>query len=182
MDLLDGKKRENIASYVISMWHIEDLMRACRFDPDALERTLVAPMEADEETKEEVRSWYGSIMQRMLEQGLEQQGHLSEVSEVIGELEFLHTSLVTAILDEDYTLLYEKAAGDIDTLRQQAGEDARGPVETALTAVYGVMVLRARGDAVSEATEEAEGHIRRMLEDLAQHYRHMHKLPGVSMN
>ena len=44
MGLLDDKKRDNIASYVISMWHIEDLMRASRFDMSVVEDRLIAPI------------------------------------------------------------------------------------------------------------------------------------------
>ena len=44
MDLLARKKQENIADYVISMWHIEDLMRASRFDMSVVEDRLIAPI------------------------------------------------------------------------------------------------------------------------------------------
>ena len=183
MDLLDSKKQDNIAGYVISMWHIQDLMPACRFDIDAVERMLVAPIDADEESKAEVRDWYAGIMQRMLEQDLEQTGHLSEVQEVIDELEALHHTLVQNMPDDDYSMLYEKAAPGLEVLnKQEDGEEAPGPIHTGLTAVYGVMVLRAKEQPISDATLEAEGHIRRMLEELSSHYRHMRKLPGVSLN
>ena len=44
------------------------------------------------------------------------------------------------------------------------------------------MLLRAQGKEVSESTAEAEGHMRLLLEALGLHYKHMRKLPGVSMN
>jgi hypothetical protein len=40
MGPLDDKKRENIAGYVISMWHVEDLMRANAFDLQKVEELL----------------------------------------------------------------------------------------------------------------------------------------------
>ena len=86
MDLLDDKKRNNIASYVISMWHIEDLMRANQFDLRKLDEQLIEPMDADEDARSEVRAWYADIIDRMKAQGLEQRGHLSEVEEVMMEL------------------------------------------------------------------------------------------------
>ncbi|HRH69903.1 MAG: DUF4924 family protein [Flavobacteriales bacterium] len=183
MGLLDEKKRNNIASYVISMWHIEDLMRANQFDLRKLEEQLIAPMEADEEARAEVRTWYAGIVERMKEQGLEKRGHLSEVEEVMNELEFLHRTLVEVLNDETYDALYAAATPGIASLQQQAGEeDAEGPVATCFTAIYGVMVLRAQGRTVSDSTAEAEGHMRKLLELLGQHYKQMRKLPGVSMN
>lgn len=182
MGLLDEKKRTNIASYVISMWHIEDLMRANQFDLRKLEEQLIAPMEADEDARAEVRAWYADIVDRMKEQGLETRGHLSEVEEVMNELEFLHRTLVDVLNDENYDVLYAAATPGIASLQQQAGEEAIGPIATCFTAIYGVMVLRAQGRTVSDSTTEAEGHMRKLLEVLGQHYKQMRKLPGISMN
>jgi hypothetical protein len=181
-DLLAAKKRENIAGYVISMWHIEDLVRASGFNMDVLAQRLIEPMDLNAEEAAEVRGWYAGIMARMREQGLERSGHLIEVEEVLNELEFLHRSLVDVLNDEAYDSAYEAARPGIATLQEQAGEEAKGIVETCFTAVYGVMLLRAQGSAVSEATAQAENAIRQLLERLSQHYRQMRKLPGVSMN
>lgn len=182
MDPLAHKKEENIAGYVISMWHLEDLIRASRFDMDVIEQRLIAPMEADAEARAEVRDWYQDIAERMQAEGVERSGHLSEVEEVLNELEFLHRSLMDVLHDEEYETLYAQAAPGIGTLQKQAGEDALPPIETCFTAVYGVMLLRAQEREVAEATAEAERHIRRLLERLAVHYRQMRRLPGVSMN
>ncbi len=182
MDPLAHKKQENIASYVISMWHLEDLLRASGFDMGTIEQQLIAPVEGDEETQEEVRAWYRDLVARMHSEGVEHYGHLSEVEEVLNELEMLHRSLIDVLNDEEYEALYAQALPGINTLQQQAGEDALPPIETCFTAVYGVMVLRARQKPVAVGTAEAEKHMRHLLEHLAKHYRHMHRLPGVSLN
>jgi flagellin-specific chaperone FliS len=182
MGLLDDKKRDNIASYVISMWHIEDLMRANDFDMDKLEEVLIAPMEADEDARAEVRGWYAGVVTRMKEQGLQVRGHLSEVEEVLTELEFLHNTLHDVLNDSEYDQLFAAAEPGITALQRQADENADGPITTCFTAIYGVMVLRAREQAVSESTAEAEQHMRKLLERLSQHYKQMRKLPGISMN
>lgn len=182
MGLLDDKKRTNIAGYIISMWHVEDLMRANRFDMTLVEELLIGPMDADEHAKADARSVYDTIIKRMKEQGLERQGHLHEVEEVLNELEFLHNSLLRVVNDKDYNALFAAAQGDIAALQHQADEQADGPITTCFTAIYGVLLLRAQGKAVSPATSEAEGHFRRLLDALSRHYRQMRKLPGFSMN
>ncbi|HOY28249.1 MAG TPA: DUF4924 family protein [Flavobacteriales bacterium] len=182
MGLLDEKKRDNIASYVISMWHVEDLMRANAFDLNKVEELLIAPMDADERSKEEVRAWYTGIIHRMKEQGLERRGHLSEVEEVINELEFLHRTLDEVMNDQEYDALYEAAKPAISELQRQADDQAEGPITTCFTAIYGVMLLRAQGKEVSASTAEAETQMRKMLEYLSYHYKMMRKLPGISMN
>ena len=182
MDLLDGKKKENIGDYVISMWHIEDLMRASKFDMKIIEEQLIEPIDGDYETRENVREWYSDIIARMKEDGLEQSGHLPEVNDVLGELEMLHRSLVEGDSDEKYTALYVQASEGIIDLQKQAGEEALPPIETCFTAVYGLMVLRAKNAKIAESTLEAESSMRRLLEYLSMHYKQMRKLPGISLN
>ncbi len=181
-DPLGTKKQDNIAAYVISMWHVEDLMRANKFDRHAVEALLVEPLDLEDEMREQIREWYEGLIDSMKEQGVEESGHLAEVEEVMTELEFLHRSLMEVFNDEEYDTLYKVAEPGIKALQAQAGEDADGPIETCFTAIYGVLVLRAKEQQISESTAEAEGHMRRLLERLSQHYRQMRKLPGVSMN
>lgn len=182
MDLLANKKGENAAAYVISMWHLEDLLRAQDLDLRNVVEHLVEPLDADPHTKASIATWYASVIDRMRAEDIARSGHLSEVEELVNELEFLHTSLVDVLNDATYDTLMERAGPAITELQAQAGEEAQGPVATALTAIYGVMVLRAAGKTVTPATAEAERHIRALLERLSMHYKQMRKLPGVSMN
>ena len=182
MGLLDEKKQENIAGYVISMWHIEDLLRAEQFDLDRLEEHLIAPMDADPDTREEVRHWYADLVDQMKQQGLELSGHLLEVEEVMGELEFLHSTLVGVLDDHPYKALFSAAEPGIKLLQEQAGENKEGPIATCFTAIYGVMLLRAQNKPISKGTTEAESDMRKLLEHLSMHYKQMRKLPGVSLN
>lgn len=182
MDPLAARKQENVAGYIISMWHLEDLMRAQQFDLAAIEEQLIAPMDADEEARSAMRGWYADLVRRMRQEGIEDRGHLSEVDEVMQELEYLHRSLIDILNDEEYEELFAKAEVDIAALQATAGEEADGPINTCFTAIYGVMVLRARQQEISPATAEAESNIRRLLDRLSQHFRQMRKLPGVSMN
>lgn len=182
MGLLDEKKENNIASYVISMWHVEDVMRANDLDPRKVEEQLIAPIDADEEKRAEVRAWYADIIARMKDEGIQRYGHLAEVEEVMTDLEFLHRTLVEVMHDEAYDALFAAAQPGISALQSQADEEAEGPITTCFTAIYGVMLLRAQGKKVSESTVEAEAHMRKLLERLSVHYKQMRKLPGVSMN
>lgn len=179
---LEEKKRNNIASYIISMWHVEDLMRANALDLARVDAALVRPMDAAEPVKEEMRAWYAGIIQRMQAEGLARQGHLSDVDEVLTDLEFLHNTLVNVMHETEYDGLFQAAEPGITALQRQADDAAEGPITTCFTAIYGVMVLRAQGKTVSASTTEAEGHMRRLLERLSFHYKQMRKLPGVSMN
>lgn len=181
-DPLRKRREENIAGYVIGMWQMEDLMRALEFDMAQVEERLITPGEGDAEAKEELRGWYAGLITRMKEEGLQRVGHLSEVEEVVNELEYLHRALVEVMDDEDYDALYAKAEPAIKSVQQHAGGDPEGTITSALTAVYGVMMLRSQGKPISPETQQADASIRALLELLSKHYRQMRRLPGVSLN
>lgn len=180
MDPLARRKQENIASYVLGMWQVEDLMRALRFDIERVRQQLIA--DADTGSSTDLLGWYAGVMARMREQGLERVGHLSEVEEVVNELEYLHKALVEVLNDPDYDALLAKADEGIKTVQQHAGGDPEGPITSALTAVYGVMMLRSQGKTISAETLASDKALRDLLDHLSKHYRQMRRLPGVSMN
>lgn len=182
MDPLERRRQENIAGYVIGMWQVEDLMRALELDIDRVEERLVASAEGDEGFKAGLRGWYGGIVSRMKEQGLERSGHLYEVEEVMNELEYLHRALLDTLRDADYQAIHAKARPAIEAVQRQAGGDPEGDVTSALTGVYGVMLLRTQGKAISPETEASDKALRDLLDRLSQHYRQMRRLPGVSLN
>jgi len=182
MDPLAQRKQENIAGYVIGMWQVEDLMRALELDMQHVEDRLIATADGDEAAKAALREWYRELITRMRAEGLDRIGHLSEVEEVMNELEHLHEALLEAIEDEAYQALFDKAKAGIAAVQQHAGGDPDGPVTSALTAVYGVMMLRSQGKEISQATLTDDRAIRELLDRLSLHYRQMRRLPGVSLN
>ncbi|MBK9276090.1 MAG: DUF4924 family protein [Flavobacteriales bacterium] len=180
---LRQERQDNVAAYVVRMWHLEDVLRAVRFDPEAIRTRLVEPMDVDAEQKRLAQAWYTDLAERMVQEGLSRQGHLPEVNEAITDLEALHHALLNVLEDPTYVRRYMDAREDIDSLnRQREDEEPVGVVETCFTGLYGVMLLRAQGREVSEATRAADARIRALLEALSTHYRHMRKLPGVSLN
>ncbi len=181
MNILEQKKRSHIAGYVISMWHIEQLVRAQSFDLEQVLKVLVAP-DADPEEALAARSVYGGIVKRMGDQGLQKKGHLNEVMESIAELQFLHDTLIGANTDEAYLACYEKAKPGIKDL-QALGDSTRvGEVEACFNGVYGVLLLRAKGTDISKDTQAAEKVIREMLDVLSDRFRAIRSFPDVSLN
>ncbi|MCB0810329.1 MAG: DUF4924 family protein [Flavobacteriales bacterium] len=182
IDLLGSKRREHAASYVISMWHLEDLLRAHDLDLNAVEGLLVKPMDTDPVTKREVRAWYADLIDRMREEGIEERGHLDEVQEVLEELRSVHDALINQVQDPAYVRTYLQVEQDIRAVQRQTGGAELDPIEACLTAVYGVMLLKAQGTPISEATSEADQRIREFLEVLSRHHRDLPGLSELSLN
>ena len=182
LDLMQRKKRENITAYVISMWHLEDVLRANGLDIAAVHELLVDPLDVDDATKDGVRAWYVDLIRRMQQEGIVRAGHLAEVLEVMEELQFMHDSMMNVLQEPAYAKSFMAVEPDVRLLQERAGEDAVGVIETCLTAVYGVMLLKAQEKQVGAETEEAVGRIRAFLEDLSKFYLQVRRLPGISLN
>ena len=182
IDLLENKRHEHAAGYIVSMWHLEDLLRAHGLDLEAVSGLLVKPMDTDPETKRGVRAWYADLIRRMREEGIEQEGHLDEVKEVMEELRSIHDALINDVQDPAYVQAYLKVEQDIRAVQRQTGGSELDPIEACFTAVYGVMLLKAQGTEISETTAAGEAHIREFLELLSGHHRDLPRLPDISLN
>jgi hypothetical protein len=180
-DPLRQRRETNIAGYIIGMWHVEDLMRAAGLDMEQVERLLLAPLPAGE-ARDGMRAWYAGIVASMRAQGLERSGHLEEAVELVNALEYLHRALLETVRDADYAALWAEAEPAVRAVQEHSDGEPLGPVESGLTAVYGVMVLRAEGKPVGASTADGERCIRNLLDHLSAHYRRMRRLPGVSLN
>ena len=181
MHILEEKKRNHIAGYIISMWHLESIVRACDMDVDRVLQTLI-PAEAPEEEKESAAVVYSTIVQQMIDEGLQESGHLKEVNELIGEMQYLHDSLIAGKQDEDYLRLHEAARVGIADLQGLAKEKRIGEILASFNGIYGVLILRARGEEISEETLNAEKLIRKMLDALSDRYRAVRSFPDPSLN
>ena len=71
------KKRENIAEYLLYMWHIEDLIRANNFSIEKLEENVIGKYsDLTDEQKKQLRDWYDSLIDMMGREGVKETGHL----------------------------------------------------------------------------------------------------------
>ena len=50
-------REENIAEYLLYMWQLEDIFRACRFDIETVRQRIVDNYPTDEDTKAAVLQW-----------------------------------------------------------------------------------------------------------------------------
>ena len=48
------KRQENIAEYLLYLWQVEDLLRACDLDIDRVEKTVISRYDVDENTRHEI--------------------------------------------------------------------------------------------------------------------------------
>ena len=164
------KKKENIVEYLLYMWQIEDLIRACRFKMDEIEAHLLSKYDQPEPVLQEIRQWYQELIDRMNDEGIMEKGHLRQNKEIVLELTALHDRLFHSPDETVYNSLYYKILPAIVQLRAQSGEVCTSEIETCLTAVYGFILLKMQGKEISNETTGSVKEISRLLAFLAAKY------------
>ena len=169
------KKKENIAEYLIYMWQIEDLLRACNLDDNIIEKQLVSRFQQvdgiTDETYSQIRQWYQDLTQMMLSEGKREGGHLQINENILIDLTDLHLRLLKNGQDAIYTSCFYSTLPIIVELRSKEGDDKKGELETCFTALYGILMLRLQGKEISSETDLAIKQISKFIALLAEKYR-----------
>ena len=165
------KRKENIAEYLLYMWQVEDLIRANRFDMDAIRKSVIAHYDQPDSVKEEIARWYEEIIDMMRSEGVMESGHIQLNKNVIIALTDLHLRLLRSPKEMVYGAAYYKTLPSIVQLRAKSGGQELPEIETCLNAIYGYLMLRMQGKEVSAETTEAIRQISTFLAMLAEKYR-----------
>ena len=145
------KRKENIAEYLLYMWQIEDLIRANGLDIEKIKSTVIARYDQPDEVKREITQWYEELIEMMRSEGVVEKGHIQLNKNVIIALTDLHPYIVQ--------------------LRAKSGGEELPELETCFNAIYGYLVLRMKGEKISDETMEAIRQISAFLALLAEKYR-----------
>ena len=166
------KKKENIAEYLLYMWHIEDLIRANKLDMDLIRRNIIDRFaHLTPEQRKDMEEWYESLIDMMRREGVTEHGHLQLNKNVILTLTDLHNRLMGDPKYAAYANQYYATLPYIVELRAKAGDNKPGELEACFNALYGLMLLRMQGKEVSEETLKATQQISKYLATLAALYK-----------
>lgn len=174
MLIAQQKRHENIAEYILYMWQVEDLLRACQLDDTLIDQRLVQRFatvpDVTPDTLAQVRQWYLELRDMLLTEGKREGGHLQVVAGVMQDMTDLHQQMLRHGQDAIYTSCYYATLPHIVELRSREGDVKSGELETCFTALYGLMMLRLQGRQVGEATGAAMQQISKFLGLLAAKY------------
>jgi uncharacterized sporulation protein YeaH/YhbH (DUF444 family) len=170
VSIAERKRQENIAEFVLYVWQMEDLARAAQFDVEAISTLLSGD---DQKSKEAETRWFRNLIAQMKDEGLEKTGHISELDEVMKELAYLHSTLLTVLRDEKYIEKYAVAQPNIAAFLSKSGGEAANDVDACLTALYGLMTLRLKRMTISKETEMAVRTFSTLMAHLSSEYHKM---------
>ncbi len=167
------KYEDNIAEYVLYMWHIEDMVRACNFSIELIRQNIIAPQTDDEALKQKIEDWYMDLMRKMKNEGIETKGHLAEVNDVLIEMFYLHNSLLNVTNDKKYIEIFETAHPYIKEFGSKANATSLNPLEICLNAQYAKLLLKIQKKTITPESEEAFKKFRDVLAYIAARYKEM---------
>jgi len=87
-------RKTNIAEYILYMWQVEDLLRACSFNPENIENKLVQRFKADEDISREIADWYKNLAMMMEKEHIQEKGHLQVLINLVNDLNEFHLKMV----------------------------------------------------------------------------------------
>ena len=126
MIIAQQKRKENIAEYLLYLWQVEDLLRACHLDIDTVDKAVISRYDVDEETRHEIREWYESLIKMMELENVREKGHIRVCHNVLIRLNDLHQQLLA---DQgrfpDYHADYYRTLPHIVQLRSSLPEAER---------------------------------------------------------
>jgi hypothetical protein len=173
MFIANEKLSTNIAEYILYLFQMEDVLRACNFDRDVVRKSIVAPQAKSEALIDEAMRWYDEIIAEMKNRGLEKKGHLYRISEVMMELVYLHQTLLEIVNDEKYKDLLERAKPHIEEFRKKSNLGQIHEIDVCLHALYMKLLMRLRKQEISQETEEAFDAMRILVAYLSRSYHRM---------
>ena len=177
MLIAQQKKKDNIAEYILYMWQLEDILRAKKFDISAIKKLLVEPLPVDDSEKIKIAEWYNQLIDKMKIQGLNKKGHLSELNDLIIELQYLHETLLNVLNDSKYEKLYLSTKLSIDALKIKSGSGNENEIYVCLNGLYGLLLLRLKKQQISDETTEAMQLFSKLIAYLAAKYKEVNQ-PG----
>ena len=161
-----------MAEYLLYLWQVEDIIRACRLDLELIEQHIIARYDVDEAQRIEIRDWYESLVKMMKMEGVQQSGHLQICKNVLIRLNYLHRQLLTSDKFPEYGADYYRTLPFIVELRAREGKETpTDELETCFNALYGVLLLRLQGKEVTHDTEVAIAQISHFLGLLSAFYK-----------
>ena len=173
MQVAKQKLNENIAEYILYMYQVEDIIRAYKFNVDAIIVGYVEPQLPDSSFVNQYKSWYKDLVNQMKMQKIEKAGHLISTQEILLELSYLHNTLLNMTKDVKYVGVFEVANKYLEEFKERSNLKEKNSIELAFHAMYMKLLLKLQGKEISAETEEAFDAMRVMLAYLSKSYHRM---------
>jgi hypothetical protein len=170
MYLAQEKFNYNISEYILYMFHIEDVIRACNLSINEIETKVLPGYNLPEAEKEQVKDWYLKLSQQMEKEDLSQSGHLGFIKELLYKLNDLHISLLNSLEEDRYGEYYQWAKPVINELKKKMRSASLTEIEVCFDGLYGFMLLKMKQKEITSETSDAMNVFIQLLRYLSKKY------------
>ena len=170
MFIANQLKKSNRAELLLYLWQIEDILRAYQCDITKLENSYITRFNVNDEQRAELIRWYSDLCTMMLEEGVKEKGHLQICKNILIDLEDLHLQLLNSSKFPFYKEMYYRVLPFVVELRKKGTSLQESELQVCFNALYGYMMLRLKGQSISEETQVAVKHISTLLGQLSDYY------------
>ncbi|MDA3816038.1 MAG: DUF4924 family protein [Prolixibacteraceae bacterium] len=170
MIVAEEKRKKNISEYILYMWQIEDMIRALKFDMDAINEKLIKQYDVEETKREQIFNWYENLVLMLEKEQKKQTGHLQFLVNLVNDINNFHLAILSEKADNEYTRLYADIKADLDLVREKSGKKDND-VEVAFNTLYLILMLKMNRKEVSEGTQQAVLKFGNFISRLSQLYK-----------
>ena len=163
------KIKTNIGEYLLYMFQIEDLIRACNFEKNIIETNIISQYQADDKTREEIKDWYFGLLELMIDEELDKKGHLSFITNKINEVLEFHQYMLQSSDHIDYQTKYNKVSSIIDELKPK--QKSNNDVDVILNVIYGIYLLKLKKQEITKDTLVSTGKLSVLLNELSNKFK-----------
>lgn len=164
------KVKSNVGEYIIYMFQIEDLIRACKFEKECIANNLVAQYKVEEPMRKEIENWYLGLAELMEEEKVKESGHLNFLKNKIDEINEFHLFLLQSKDHDDYKKQYKDTELALQEFAAKQKEKINNVVSLLANAIYSYYLLKLKKHNVSKETTEAVGHFSQLLNALSKKF------------
>ncbi len=170
-------KQTNIAEYILYMWQTEDVIRAFNFDIEKIKKEIVDKYDVSDEVKENIVSWYKSMIQMAELENVKKSGHLQIIRNVVNDLNDLHLWLLNQPSEVQYRQYFDLALPHIKALEEKMQGTAENDIDVCLHGLYALMLLKMQKKEISKDTQTAMETFRKLIALLSSKYKDREEHP-----
>lgn len=145
-------KRENIAEYILHLWQMEDVVRAFPDDEKILQNGFLS-----------------DLQNMMRSEGVMVKGHVQLAENALAELEELSARLSQT--EATYRAALMQLQPELNIIKSKSDNPTQSDLRIMLVFLYNIMLLRLQHKPVSDATQDMQQRVARLLAYLSKTYK-----------
>jgi hypothetical protein len=169
MIIAKSKVKINIGEYILYMFQIEDIIRACEFNKNIIEEKIVSQYDVNDDIKNEIKEWYFGLTDMMINEKIEKNGHLQFLINRINEIYDFHLFLMQNNDFKDYQNKFNAIYSIVNELKAKQ-KSSVNDIDVILNAIYGVYLLKLQKRAITPETIVSTTKLSGILADLSEKF------------